>query len=57
MHVYFLSIICACMEPLANDERDVFVCRFGYPDSTYLKRVKEELAARGIVADHADSTV
>lgn len=24
---------------------------FGYPDPTYLKRVKEELAAKGIIPD------
>jgi len=26
-------------------------CRFGYPDPTYFARVKEELAAKGIVSD------
>lgn len=30
----------------------LFMCihRFGYPDDTYLKRVTEELAAKGIKA-------
>lgn len=25
-----------------------FFCRFGYPDPTYLQRVQEELAAKGV---------
>jgi len=27
-----------------------FIFRFGYPDPTYLARVKDELAAKGIVS-------
>jgi len=30
------------------------VCRFGYPDATYLARVREELAAKGITSDAAE---
>jgi len=29
----------------------MFINRFGYPDPTYLARVKDELAAKGIVSD------
>jgi len=28
-----------------------FIFRFGYPDPTYFARVKDELAAKGIVSD------
>ena len=27
------------------------VCRFGYPDPTYLDRVKEELAVKGVTEE------
>lgn len=30
---------------------DDFVNRFGYPDPSYLQRVKEELEAKGITAE------
>jgi len=29
----------------------VFLFRYGYPDPTYLQRVKADLAAKGIVPD------
>ena len=29
-------------------------CRFGYPDPTYLDRVLEELAAKGVTPESAD---
>jgi Deltex C-terminal domain len=32
----------------------IFEChRYGYPDETYLSRIKEELAAKGIVLNHS----
>jgi len=29
-------------------------CRYGYPDASYLARVREELAAKGITSDRQD---
>jgi len=29
----------------------IFIFRFGYPDLTYFARVKDELAAKGILSD------
>ena len=31
-------------------------CRFGYPDMTYLGRVRDELAAKGITSDQMELT-
>ena len=30
---------------------------FGYPDKTYFNRVKEELAAKGVIQDNIDEDV
>ena len=32
------------------------ICRYGYPDPTYLKRVKQELAAKGITSSSATTS-
>ena len=32
----------------------VVVCRFGYPDDTYLDRVKEELTVKGVTEADVD---
>lgn len=34
---------------------DTCICRYGYPDPTYLQRVKDELAAKGIKSEAAAS--
>lgn len=37
-----------------SDHHKTHTCRFGYPDNTYLDRVLEELAAKGVTPESAD---
>jgi len=46
-----LSVTAHWLLLFRNDLCCVLCLSYGYPDSTYLQRVKEELAAKGIVPE------
>ena len=51
------TVLWLCIEVLRYCQSCVLCCAvsYGYPDPTYLQRVKEELAAKGVVMDTDDN--
>jgi len=53
-HAVYLAVVClySKLKQVSNSSQfDCHgVCRFGYPDPTYLARVRDELAAKGITS-------